>query len=417
MKYTIQLEIVKQKIARTLLMGLPALAAIGGAPVSLAASATQPNIVNVQLKSGAAFINGGGNVGEIYYLQATTNLTDPTAWMTIGTNTADLQGQWQFTDCSASNCPMRFYRLFRQSLPNHVTTPLFPMGMLAKGGISFSSHVLLDSFDSGNPNYSTGGQYDPAKASDNCVLGTISDSPTAISAGGGALIKGTVHTGPTGVVNLGGSSSVGDAAWVNGGNMGIESGHWLKDMTMVFPDVVAPQGAGAPPAAGSYQGTNYTYVLSGSHSFYQMSALNLSGSQKMIITGTNVTLYVTGDVAVSGSASISFAPGASLAMYVGGANCSLSGHGVVNGGNALQFQYYGLSSNTSFICSSGVTFVGTIYAPEADFSLSGTEYIGASVTKTVTMQGGGNFHFDENVRNAGPLAGFVTGNSTEIATP
>jgi hypothetical protein len=412
-----QLEIVKQRTVRMLLMGLPALAAMAAAQVSPAASAPQPNMVNVQLKNGAAFVNGGGNVGEIYYLQATANLTDPAAWATIGTNAADLQGQWQFTDSAASNCPMRFYRLFRQTLPNHATTPLFPMGMLAKGGISFSSGVLLDSFDSGNPNYSTGGQYDPAKAEGNCLLGTDSDGAPAISATGGALIKGTIHTGPTGTLNLSGGSSVGDAAWVNGGNLGIESGHWLKDMTSVFPDVVAPQGAGLAPSSGTYRGTNYTYVLSGNHAFYQMSTLNLSGSQKLIITGTNVTLYVTGNVSVSGQASISFAPGASLAMYVGGATCTLSGHGVVNGGNALQFQYYGLSSNTSFTCSSGATFIGTIYAPEADYTMNGATYIGASVTKTVTMQGGGIFHFDENVRNVGPLAGFVTGNSTEIGTP
>ncbi|HEX4644265.1 MAG TPA: hypothetical protein VH598_01510, partial [Verrucomicrobiae bacterium] len=279
---------------------------------------------------------------------------------------------------------------------------------------SFSSHVLLDSFDSGNPNYSTRGQYDPAKAEGNCVLGTDSDSATAIGASGGALIKGTIHTGPTGGVNLSGGSSVGDAAWVNGGSMGIESGHWLKDMTQVFPDVVAPKGTWFPPVAGTYQGTNYTYVLSGSHKFYQMSALILSVSQTMIVTGTNVTLYVTGDVAVSSTASISFAPGASLAIYVGGAKCTFSGRGVVNAGNALQFQYYGLPSNTSIVCSSGAPFVGTIYAPEADYTMNGATYIGASVTKTVTMQGGGIFHFDENVRNAGPLAGFVTGNSTEI---
>ena len=410
-----QLEIVKRKMTRRLLMGLPSLAALAGATASLAAIAGgQPNIVNVQLKNGAALVNGGGNVGEIYYLQATTNLTDPAAWATIGTNAADLQGNWQFTDGAASNCPMRFYRLYRQTLPNHATTPLFPMGMLATGNIIFSSHVLLDSFDSGNPNYSTGGQYDPAKAEGNCLLGTDSDGAPAISASGGALIKGTVHTGPTGTLNLSGGSSVGDAAWVNGGNMGIENGHWLKDMTNVFPDVVAPQGAGIAPIAGIYQGTNYTYVFSGNHAFYKMSTLNLSGSQKMIITGTNVTLYVTGNVTVSGQASISFAPGASLAMYVGGASCTLSGHGVVNGGNALQFQYYGLPTNTSFTTSSGATFVGTIYAPEADYTMNGATYIGASVTKTVTMQGGGTFHFDENVRNAGPLAGFVTGNSTEI---
>ena len=403
-----------QTIART----LTTLIAMAVVPVSLAQSAPpRPHIANVQCQNDATLINGGGNAGEIYYLQACNDLSNPIDWKIVGTNAADLQGQWQFTDCAASNSPARFYRAFWKLPPNYNTTPLFSMGMVARGNISFSSSVLLDSFDSANPSYSTGGHYDPAKAQDNCLVGTVTNGPSAISASGGGRIKGTLHTGLNGKVNLSGGSSVGAAAWVDGGNAGIQSGHWLEDMSVTFADVVAPQGAGLTPVAGSYGGTNYNYVLSGDHGFYKVSTLNLSGSQKMIVTGKNVSLYVTGNVTLSGKAAVYFAPGASLAMYVGGANCTFSGGGIVNAGNALQFQYYGLPGNTALVNSSGAPFVGIIYAPEADYTMNGTSYTGASVTKTVTMQGGGSFHFDENVKNAGPLSGFLSGNSSNIARP
>jgi hypothetical protein len=71
-----QLEIVKQRTARTLLMGLLALAAMAGVPISQAASANpQPNVVSLQIRNGAASVGGGGNAGAIHYLQATTSVT------------------------------------------------------------------------------------------------------------------------------------------------------------------------------------------------------------------------------------------------------------------------------------------------------------------------------------------------------
>ena len=52
------------------------------------------------------------------------------------------------------------------------------------------------------------------------------------------------------------------------------------------------------------------------------------------------------------------------------------------------------------------TFTGAIYAPEAAFSMSGggggaEDFIGASVSKTVTMNGHFNFHYDENLARIG----------------
>ena len=57
-------------------------------------------------------------------------------------------------------------------------------------------------------------------------------------------------------------------------------------------------------------------------------------------------------------------------------------------------------------------FTGAIYAPQAAFSLGGGgndayDFVGASVTKTVKMNGHFNFHYDENLRRIGPSRGFL----------
>jgi hypothetical protein len=57
-------------------------------------------------------------------------------------------------------------------------------------------------------------------------------------------------------------------------------------------------------------------------------------------------------------------------------------------------------------------FVGTIYAPQAAFSLGGggsntCDFIGASITKTVTLNSHCKFHFDENLLRVGPRRGYL----------
>ena len=56
------------------------------------------------------------------------------------------------------------------------------------------------------------------------------------------------------------------------------------------------------------------------------------------------------------------------------------------------------------VSSAGLSgIIGAIYAPNADLTLSGgssdglIEFTGASVSKTVTMTGGRNFHYDESL--------------------
>lgn len=161
----------------------------------------------------------------------------------------------------------------------------------------------------------------------------------------------------------------------------------------------------------------YDYALS--QSKYQMENLSLSGSQQMIITGTNVSLYISEDFTMSGNSKIIITPGASLKIYVGG-RTSLSGNGIFNYTlDASHFMYYGLPTNTRIDIAGNATFTGCIYAPEADMNLGGGgnnvyDVVGATVTKTATMNGHFHFHYDERLGRSQVLSKFSVASWREI---
>jgi hypothetical protein len=143
----------------------------------------------------------------------------------------------------------------------------------------------------------------------------------------------------------------------------------------------------------------------------------------------NTVLYVTGSINISGGtakkgfapAEIHIAPGASLTIYMGGATTSISGNGLVNDtGVAGNFAYYGLPSNTTISITGNGAFFGTIYAPEADLNLKGSgktsvdDFTGASITKTTTMTGNFNFHYDESLIHVSTLGGYDATAWTEL---
>lgn len=297
-------------------------------------------------------------------------------------------------------------------------TPLFAKGMVAKGQIDLNgNNIKTDSFDSSDPTYSTGGLYDSSKTKDNGDVATNSGLINSLNVGN-ADVYGHVSTGPGGSVEVGSNGSVGSASWHSGGNHGIEPGYSTDDMNVQFPDVKAPWTGGAyTPTGGTVDGTSYTYVLTSGN--WELSSLSMSGKSGMLVTGDAV-LYVTGSVSMSGNASITVATNASLQMYVGGASASLGGNGVVNAaGNATNFYYYGLPSNTSLSMTGNGEFTGVIYAPEAAFSLNGggsgdQDFVGASISSTVQMNGHFKFHYDENLSKVGPSRGFTVDSWNEV---
>lgn len=79
--------------------------------VNLPSNSIPVNITNVGLLAGGSVqMSFAGVPGYTYLIQAATNLDPPVAWTTLSTNTADINGAFNFTDSAGSNYNARFYR-------------------------------------------------------------------------------------------------------------------------------------------------------------------------------------------------------------------------------------------------------------------------------------------------------------------
>jgi hypothetical protein len=301
---------------------------------------------------------------------------------------------------------------------------LFAKGMVAKGSIDMNgTGISTDSFDPDYNTLSTNGRYDPAKRNDKGDIASNSGIVGIVNVWN-AEIYGKASTGPGGDIGLK-NGSVGSKAWHAGGNTGIQPGWSSDDMNVQFPDVKHPYaGTGviplSVPSTGGYvvDGVTYDYMLvSGS---YQMtSGLNLK-NKKMIVTGNATLLVEGGSFEMSGNGALVIGTNASLNLYMNGAETKIAGNGIVNlSGRASQFAYWGMPNNSAVVLQGNGDFQGTIYAPNADFKLggggsSGDDFMGASITKTVTMGGHFKFHYDESLGRIGPRRGYTIASWNEL---
>ena len=135
----------------------------------------------------------------------------------------------------------------------------------------------------------------------------------------------------------------------------------------------------------------------------------------------NAVVYVPagGSVNFSGSNDgITLQNGATLQLYVGAQSVTIAGKGVVNPGSAVNFQYYGLPSNTSISITGNGNFTGAIDAPNADIALSGFGssggFIGSIIGNTLKMNGDVQFHYDEALAKLGPIRGYIVTSWNEV---
>jgi len=279
------------------------------------------------------------------------------------------------------------------------------------------NYVMVDSYDSTDPNHSKNGFYDPLTRK---AGGDVVSTDGLINVGS-ADIYGHIRTAPWGsatVQNLNGR--VGDlpenlytSTW---NQRGIEPGWYANDLNLDFPDVGEPFTTGTA-SFPSLNVVSNTYYLT-SNDYLVTGDLDILNGQTLYAQG-NVRLWVQGNLKGRGGTPgsyIGIAPNSSLTLYVGtlaGPPVIANIYNVNSSGNAANFGYYGLPSNVAMTWSGNQNYLGTIYAPEADLVLNGggfantNDFQGAVVGKSLTMNGHFNFHFDEGLRVRGPKMGYV----------
>jgi hypothetical protein len=213
---------------------------------------------------------------------------------------------------------------------------------------------------------------------------------------------------------MGGSGVVGDTAYVDSGKnkSTVETGHMLYSLNATFNDVQVPYTSGSSLLPAVVNGTSYQYVA-GSDSYYFSGDMTLSAP--VLIQG-HAKIYVTGSFNINGGGCVYIAPGASLTMVVGGPSCSINGGGVLNtNGVAADCTFQCLPTCTSGAFGGNSMFVGTINAPEADWTLAGGAGVcGAFIANSFKLSGGMCVHYDEALGSSKPGAVYSIASWSEL---
>jgi hypothetical protein len=125
---------------------------------------------------------------------------------------------------------------------------------------------------------------------------------------------------------------------------------------------------------------------------------------------------VKGDFAISGSGYLLLKPGANFQLHLGGPKAQISGGGIVNGSlKASNFGLFGLPGLTDLTYSGSAHFIGTVHAPQAKFTLSGSAGAsGAFVVNSIDMSGGASLHYDEALNGGPPGRKYLVNSWTEL---
>lgn len=302
----------------------------------------------------------------------------------------------------------------------------FDDGMVGET-ITIGSNTKLNSYSSivtvGNTTTVQG--YSSAVADDNITVAALNAGSGTLQNAG--LIYGSISTGASDDTGFNNTRQgiVGNTTYVNtAANRGtIQDGNATYDFTASFPDVTAPTA----PSGSSYvlgaintdltlpRTSPFDVPQADGNYYYDLSSLNLSGSEKLNITSGNVIIVTSGNISLSGQAELNISTGARLKLYTSG-SVDLSGNGVTNGatGNVtaasqpINFQLYGTApsggSDQSITVKGNGYLSGVIYAPNGNVTISGGgangDVLGAVVANTVTTNGNVSFHYDESLPNS-----------------
>jgi hypothetical protein len=306
---------------------------------------------------------------------------------------------------------------------------IFNIAMAALGAIDLKGNgIKTDSFDSGDTNYSTTSLYNATQkrsilydstkrkaGGDVATNNTLTNSNLSV---GNADVAGHIITGPNGTYSIGPNGTVGDIPWITT-YKGIKPGWAKNDMNVVFDDVTLPSNASWLPTGASGSGMGGSETAPDGNSYNHV--FTIGGDY---IVSDSGTIYVATNVTVRLKATVnSFSPnkiyvagtGASsgkMTTYLTGTSATLKTEHVTQSGKAANMVFMGLPSVTSISYNGNGDFTGVIYSPQADFQLNGGgsstwDFIGASVTKLVQMNGHYHFHYDEDLKRNGPNNGYI----------
>lgn len=268
-----------------------------------------------------------------------TNIWKITAHGTAGSDTANVEGVFQFTPES-----------------------IFQWAMFGDERITVSGNATTDSYDSAL------GPYGGANTGDNGDVGTNASTAGGVTVSGSIFVDGQVAVGP-GVSDPTTVVTGYDPSFITSTPKVVSMGTPVS-----MPSVTVPPGLTCEDYTINSNAT--TTLAPGTYCYRN---LTLSGNSTLTSTGV-VTIYLTGSLTASGNSTFGVVndPTQVTLLMTSNADATIDQGSVTGNSN----------------------FYGAIYGPDANFNITGNaEIFGSIIAQRVTMSGSAYIHYDESLVN------------------
>jgi hypothetical protein len=200
-------------------------------------------------------------------------------------------------------------------------------------------------------------------------------------------------------------------------DLGATTGNKYSTAQELLPRITAPATLLDTGTAINAQGTTVTITPdnSGTYTGIDLRLLEVTEVQGeatvvvdtipsvLEVSGGDVVLHVTGDIQLQNSCEIVVKDGSSLTLYVD-KNIHCHNGSAINSENPpekpTKFQLYATGEGEQFFdIKAKSNWSGTIYAPDADVDLYAKgDFYGSVVADNFELKAGGNFHYDEALK-------------------
>lgn len=296
---------------------------------------------------------------------------------------------------------------------------LFANGLVARENVSWVGHPSADSWDSDPENDGTHVAYSAALRTANAVVASVSGNIGLAS----GEVWGYTKTGEFG-------SSTGGSVHPLGTSTD-DPTRRTNDFNATFPNPTVPTPATYNTVSSNVTssktfpgGTDVAITVGGVLTYYYVFnpgiGISLAGPDTLSIqAGKNVVFLLNNHsgaecISITGNSGFDVNAGSSLNVYTNG-NVKIAGKGMANdNNNPASTMFWGTHTSSQTIDISGNgQLTAVVYAPNAivDLNGGGTSGLmcGAVVGKTITMNGGTEFHYDD------ALSRLTTGNPYGIS--
>lgn len=256
---------------------------------------------------------------------------------------------------------------------------LFEHAIFVQGDLSLKAGTTIDGYNSS----------DPSITDVELQIGTNSTDLHSVILNMGVTVDGDVLIGPGGVAgdvvqNLG--------ATVSGGTYNIAE-------SLPIDPVTAP----LLTAKGKISIHGATLVIGPADSgrYTTISLKRAADAGVLAVDGGDVVLHVTGAVDLGQDCEIIIRPDATLTLYLDGDFQAGNNAGINNQNNQVPgtFRLYGTGQDQRLTIMAKSETLGAIYAPNADVTVMALGDVRGAVTaRNFVMNAGGNFYYDEALR-------------------